>query len=405
MRVPNRFIFSIIFILFIASTISGNEIKFREVTNQEEWDAAFALAKIEKKLVFVDIYTDWCTYCHKLDKEVYTDDGLAEYFNENFINVKFDAETEFGYPLTIKYDVTGYPKLLFLTKKQRVYESIDGFVPTEVLMEYGSAAHDSWKSLPLLLTKQETNDLSRDEQLELIGILEKTDQEKAEVLAEKYIKGLKEADYEDIEILWLVSRFQNQLTSASFKYISKNKYVIVNMHGKAEYDDYMKSVYNDNLNLSIKYNDTDLLQRLITEILPEFLDKSEVGEAAFITKKLFYRERQQYDEYKFEVNTFVNNQVSRKDKPEALFQNAMEIIETINKTSMYIFASDLLTESIEMNEDYFEATALLGYANGVLKNYKEADEILIKAKSLAADDDEKEMVDNIIQAIKQMKIN
>ena len=405
MRVPNRFIFSIIIILFIASTVSGNEIKFKEVTSQEEWDAAFALAKAEKKLVFVDIYTDWCTYCHKLDKEVYTDDVLAEYFNENFINVKFDAETEFGYPLTIEYDVTGYPKLLFLTKEQRVYESIDGFVPTEALMQYGNVAHKSWKSLPLLLTKQESNNLTRDEQLELIGILEKTDLEKAEILAEEYIKGLNEDDYKDIEVLWLVSRFQNHLTSSSFEYISKNKSVIVNLHGKAEYDDYMKAVYNDNLNLAIKYNDTELLQRLITEILPEFLDKSEIGEAAFITKKLFYRERKQYEKYKFEVNTYVNNQVNKEDKPEALFQNAMEVIETMDENTMYGFASDLLSESIKLNENYFEATALLGYTNGILKNYKKADEILTKAKSLATDDEEKEMVDNIIQAIKQMKAN
>lgn len=405
MRVPNRFIFSIIIILFIASNIRGNEIQFKEITSKEEWNAAFALAKAENKLVFVDIYTDWCTYCHKLDKEVYTDDILADYFNENFINIKFDAETEFGYPLTIEYDVSGFPKLLFLTKNQRIYESIDGFVPTAALLQYGNLAHDSWKSLPLLLAKEASNSLTRDEQLELIGILEKTDLEKAERLAKEFIKELKADDYTQVEIIWLVSRFQNHLTSTPYQYISANKAAIISMHGKTEYDDYMKAVYNDNLNLAIKYNDTDLLQRLITEILGEFLDKSEIGEAAFVTKKLFFSERKQYDKYKFEVNTFVNNQVSRKDRSEVLFQNAMEIIETIDENTMYIFATDLLTKSIELNEDYFEATALLGYANGLLKNYNKADEILIKAKSLAANDEENEMVDSIIEAIKLMKVN
>lgn len=391
--------------LCFAPVLRGNEIKFKEVTNQGEWDAVFALAKAENKLVFVDIYTDWCTYCHKLDKEVYTDDLLAEYFNKNFINVKFDAETEFGYPLTVKYDVSGYPKLLFLTQKQSVYESIDGFVPTQALMQYGNIAYDGWTALPILMAKEEKNNLTKDEQLELIGILEKIDMEKAELLAEAYIKKLRPNDYKQIEILWLVARFQNHLTSTSYEYISKHKSDIIGFHGKAEYDDYMKAVYNDNLNLSIKYNDSDLMQRLISEVLIEFLEPSEIGEAAFITKKLFYGERKQYDKYKFEVNTFVNNQVSRKDRSEVLFQNAMEIMETMDENSMYLFAIDLLSKSIELNENYFEATALLGYANALLQNYTKADEILIKAKSIAKDKEQNEMAENIIQAIKLMKSN
>ena len=405
MRVPNRIILSLISLIFIVNTHFGNEIKFKDIKNQQEWDAAFALAKAENKLVFVDIYTDWCTYCHKLDKEVYTNNGLAKYFNENFINLKFDAETEFGYPLTIEYDVTGYPKLLFLTENKLVFESIDGFVPTEALMQYGKNSADSWNSLPLLLAKYESNELEKDEQLELIGILEKTELEKAELLAEKYINDLLPTDYEDIENLWLVSRFQNHLTSAPFQYVSQNKAVIIKLHGTTEYEDYMKSVYSDNLNLAIKYNDSNLLQQLILEILPEFLSKGEIGEAAFITKKLFYRERKEYDKYKFEVNTFINNQVVKKDKPEVLFQNAMEIIETLDDKIMYVFAVQLLSESIKINSKYFEATALLGYANGMLENYKEADQILTKAKALASNDEEKEMIDNIIESIRLMKAN
>jgi len=405
MRVPNRIVLSVISVVFIVNNLIGNEIKFKEITNPQEWEAAFALAKTENKLVFVDIYTDWCTYCHKLDKEVYTNDELAKYFNENFINIKFDAETEVGYPLTIEYDVTGYPKLLFLTDKKTVFEAIDGFVPVEALMQYGKNASISWQSLPILLAKYETGELGKDEQLELIGILEKTEKEKAEILAEKYINNLVASDYENIEILWLVSRFQNHLTSSPFTYISQNKSTIIALHGKTEYEDYMKSIYNDNLNLAIKYNDAKLLQQLINEILPEFLNKGEIGKAAFITKKLFYRERKEYDKYKFEVSTYVNNQVTDKDKPEVLFQNAMEIIESTNDDKMFFLAAQLLSESIKLNDQYFEATALLGYTKAVLENYKEADKILIKAKALASDDEEKEMVEEIIKAIKLMRTN
>ncbi len=405
MRVPN-YIWASLLVLVAAKPLAlANEIKFLEITNRAEWDSAFALAKSQNKLVFVDIYTDWCTYCHKLDKEVYTDQKVVDYFNENFINIKFDAETEFGYPLTERYDVTGYPKLLFLTTKEEIFESIDGFVPANVLLQYGQNVFDSWDSLPTLLTKYADGELGKEEQLALIAILEKTDREKAEILAASYINKLQKEDYEDVEILWLVSRFQNHLTSAPFKYISEHEDEIIKLHGKSEYTDYLKSVYNDNLNLAIKYEDAALLERLVIEILPKFLEAYEVPEAAFITKKLYYRERAELEKYEFEVKAYLNNHVEEKDQPAFLFQNALEIIETFEEQPMYTFAAELLNQSLVIDNKNFEATALLGYTTGLLGNYKSAQDLLSKAKDLSSGDDEKEMVDNLIEAIDMMEGN
>ncbi len=404
MRVPRRNVIGLILVL-ISLIGYGNEIKFAEITNKEEWQAAFDRAKAEDKLVFVDIYTDWCTYCHKLDKEVYTNPDVVSYFNDNFINIKFDAETEFGYPLTDKYDVTGFPRLLFLTSEQNIFESIEGFVPANVLLQYGSGATDNWKSLPDLLDAYKNKSLDREGQLRLIGILERTNPEQAEFVAEGYISDLKEEDYQDIENLWLVSRFQNQLTGKSYQYISANREKIIEMHGLTEFGDYMKSVYNDNLNLAIRYGKKDLLERLVLEVLPEFLESNEIAEAAYITKKLYYRERQEFESYRFEVEAYKNNHLKREDQPAYLFENAMEIIETTEDKTMYEFAATLLKESLEIRAESFEATALLGYVNGLLGNFKSAEDLLSKAKGLSSNSDEKGMVDNLIEAIDIMKGN
>jgi thioredoxin-related protein len=48
--------------------------------------------KEKPKKVIVDVYTSWCGWCKRLDKEVYTNDSLIDFVNENFYAVKFDAE-------------------------------------------------------------------------------------------------------------------------------------------------------------------------------------------------------------------------------------------------------------------------------------------------------------------------
>lgn len=46
------------------------------------------------KPIFVDMYTDWCGWCKKLDAETFANPNIAAYLNANFYPVKFDAETK-----------------------------------------------------------------------------------------------------------------------------------------------------------------------------------------------------------------------------------------------------------------------------------------------------------------------
>lgn len=48
----------------------------------------------QQKKVFIDFYTDWCTYCRKMDKAVFTKPEVVELLNEAYFAVRFDAETE-----------------------------------------------------------------------------------------------------------------------------------------------------------------------------------------------------------------------------------------------------------------------------------------------------------------------
>ena len=56
-------------------------------------DAVERCAK-EPKMVFIDVYTDWCGWCKRMDQSTFSNPVIAKYMNEHFYAVKFDAERQ-----------------------------------------------------------------------------------------------------------------------------------------------------------------------------------------------------------------------------------------------------------------------------------------------------------------------
>ena len=50
--------------------------------------------KEQQRPVLVDVYTDWCGWCKVMDKKTYARPQVIRYLNENFYNIRFDAESK-----------------------------------------------------------------------------------------------------------------------------------------------------------------------------------------------------------------------------------------------------------------------------------------------------------------------
>ena len=49
-----------------------------------------AYAKNPKPII-IDVYTSWCGWCKVMDKNTYSNDKVADYINEHYYAVKFNA--------------------------------------------------------------------------------------------------------------------------------------------------------------------------------------------------------------------------------------------------------------------------------------------------------------------------
>lgn len=109
-------------------------------------EEAAAQAKKAPRKIFIDVYTDWCGWCKKMDKSTFSDPAIAEYVNKNYYAVKLDAESET--PITIngktyRYNVkmrtheaalallngqTSYPTTVYLDENFRILAPVPGYL-------------------------------------------------------------------------------------------------------------------------------------------------------------------------------------------------------------------------------------------------------------------------------------
>lgn len=56
------------------------------------FEEAVSSSALEQRKIFIDVYTDWCGWCKRMDATTFSDPAVAEVLQNKFYPVKFNAE-------------------------------------------------------------------------------------------------------------------------------------------------------------------------------------------------------------------------------------------------------------------------------------------------------------------------
>lgn len=126
-----QFLSFLVIICFFSSLLSAQGINWQK----GNFESILHKAKAEKKLVYVDIFANWCRPCKQMDAEVFTNQEVGKTFNESFICYKIDGEKDEGKDLVEYFELESYPTSIFIDSEWNVILKLEGFHPKERLLE------------------------------------------------------------------------------------------------------------------------------------------------------------------------------------------------------------------------------------------------------------------------------
>lgn len=139
---------NILFFFFVAALASTRSVSAQEL-QWMSWDEAVAVAQsgTNTKKIFIDVYTDWCGWCKRMDQDTFNHPEVAAYMNDNFLMVKLDGEQKEAIEYkgkTYKFVPSGrngyhelaaallqgrlsYPTVVFLDENMQMLSPVPGY--------------------------------------------------------------------------------------------------------------------------------------------------------------------------------------------------------------------------------------------------------------------------------------
>lgn len=262
-------IFNVLILSFVPLWMMSQGISFEKGT----FNDALSKAKAENKLLFIDGYAVWCGPCKKMDKTVFVEEEVGQYFDGNLIALKVDVERGEGPSIKEKYDIQGLPGYVFIDGDGHVVYRFSSAMPTDKFMEQVELAVTYSKDLNSVGRLAERYESEKNDEKFVALYLDKLKESKSKNyvdVLEHYLNIQKSITEPSKEMVVLLAKHSNEIIfgGRADKIIQRNYgsddwKLYVRKDIREKYQGLKRKMVNNTTNYAIVKKDTTILELAI----------------------------------------------------------------------------------------------------------------------------------------------
>ena len=367
-------VFVMLLLVFAAAvqlSVARELIHFRDTTSS--WEEIKSIASKEHKLIFIDAYTDWCSWCKVMDRETFSDTVVADFLNEKFIPVQYEMETGFGSKMSAKYHVSGFPTFLIFTPDGKLVGRLLGYQKSKEFLENLSNALDPSKYYNLTgLSASLDPGYPEFYKRSFVKKELRVRPDTATVLS--FLRGQKDLSG---EVAWSVMfRFSGMLTEPYKKFVYANYDRLKKMYGPGDVESAVAAFISSDLDNAIKANDETSLEKVIVASGKYLGAPSD--DMRFSYRLRFYRGTNRWRPFADLIDSARNS--ANKPDENVINSYSWAIYELCSDKDIISRATKWMSEAVVTSPRYMllDTYAALLFKNGEMKKAKQFAETAIE---------------------------
>lgn len=355
-------------------------------------------AKRENKPIMMDAYTTWCGPCKMMDKHVFTNDTIADYYNANFIAYKADMEKGEGPELAKRFHVQAYPNFIFIAPDGSVLHRSLGFRPVQEFLEVGKEALNPEKRYATLQKRYESGDRNPEF---LAGFAAKKSNLALDNATEldAYFITQKDTDLTSRRNWNMLSTFAASSEAPAFKRFLKQRDAFNKTYTKDSVDQFIMEAYHRDFMQALHKGNLESIEKLKTGLAA--LQVKDSNKLLWQVDATGYQKKGDIPKYSAIIAKMVDTYYLTD--PGTLNNYAWDFYENVTDKKMLAKAENWANKAVAMEPNYanLDTQAAVLYKLGKKKEAQKAAENAIAAGK--KDGEEVAETEELLKKIKTLK--
>ncbi len=330
-KINKTVIYIIIFLIY--GTVRAQGIAFKT----DGWQTIKNKASMENKLIFVDTYTTWCGPCKIMDKQVFNNKKVGDFYNTNFIPYKIDAEKVEGLDLVKTYQISSYPSYLFVDGTGRLILKKTGAMEIEEFLQLGQRILELDNDIVKMTLDYKNGNRNPEFILKYLSLL-KEREHPTEEIALWYLAMVGQEHWASYESIKIVEDYIKSPYNPVMVFLAKHKEPVeIARRGGVIYTT-LYNKYKEYIKVGVKNGKDQEIYQLVSKIDSVFYPQEVVYFNFLVKKEKYYRD-QDWERYINENIAYANNHLIKE-----------KAYVDLNNRAMVFYNNESITDEYALNE-------------------------------------------------------